>query len=123
MGQVIELEPDQDETQVAVGTGLEFLRRFLVLEARSRNRLTQLQRRTETQVGPPAEVGQLAQPRMRPSGRWRPLTREWQGTEHCVLVSADGQDWEGRRSPVSAIAGTEWKGWVFFDLKSQRSLP
>ena len=53
------------------------------------------------------------------------LIREWQGTEHCVTVTRDGFEWQGRPyKSLSAIArtitGTRWNGWVFFGLKHHR---
>lgn len=53
------------------------------------------------------------------------LIREWQGVEHCVTVTRDGYEWQGRPyKSLSAIArtitGTRWNGWVFFGLKNKR---
>ncbi len=53
------------------------------------------------------------------------LIREWQGAEHCVTVTREGYEWQGRPyKSLSAIArtitGTRWNGWVFFGLKHHR---
>ena len=52
------------------------------------------------------------------------LAREWQGTEHVVVVLADGYEWQGRpykslSAVARAIAGSRWNGWTFFGLKRQ----
>ena len=49
------------------------------------------------------------------------LIREWQGTEHCVTVTRDGFEWQGRPyKSLSAIArtitGESWSGPRFFGL-------
>lgn len=54
------------------------------------------------------------------------LIREWKGIEHCVTVTRDGFDYQGRPykslSPIArSITGTRWNGWVFFGLKNSRS--
>ena len=53
------------------------------------------------------------------------LIREWQGAEHCVTVTTDGYDYQGRpykslSAVARAITGTRWNGWVFFGLKVQQ---
>lgn len=50
------------------------------------------------------------------------LVREWQGVEHCVTVTADGYEYEGRpykslSAIARAITSTRWNGWTFFGLK------
>jgi len=55
------------------------------------------------------------------------LIRDWQGTEHCVAVTADGYEYQGRpyrslSAIARAITGTRWNGLVFFGLKSARKL-
>ncbi len=47
------------------------------------------------------------------------LVRDWHGTAHHVVVTADGFEYQGRRfKSLSAIAnlitGTRWNGWTFF---------
>ena len=54
------------------------------------------------------------------------LIREWQGVEHCVTVTSDCFEWEGRpykslSAIARAITGTRWNGWVFFGLKNRRA--
>ena len=56
------------------------------------------------------------------------LIREYQGFEHCVTVTADGYEWQGRpykslSAIARAITGTRWNGWVFFALKNRRGAP
>ena len=51
------------------------------------------------------------------------LVRQWQSTEHHVVVLADGFEWEGRRyqslsAVARAITGTRWNGPAFFGLRS-----
>ncbi len=52
------------------------------------------------------------------------LTREYRGTEHRVMVTADGRyEFEGRIYPslsrsAKEITGTAWSGPVFFGLKA-----
>jgi len=52
------------------------------------------------------------------------LTREYQGIEHRVTVTQDGQyEFEGRRYPslsmiAREITGTRWSGPLFFGLKA-----
>lgn len=52
------------------------------------------------------------------------LTREYQGVEHRVIVTQDGQyDFQGRMYPslsmiAREITGTRWSGPVFFGLKA-----
>ena len=53
------------------------------------------------------------------------LMREWQGIEHCVTVTADGYEYDGRAyQSLSAVArtitGTRWNGWLFFGLRNHR---
>ena len=53
------------------------------------------------------------------------LVRNYQGTEHVVIVLADGYSWEGRpyrslSAIARAITNTRWNGWAFFGLKTQR---
>lgn len=51
------------------------------------------------------------------------LTREYQGVEHRVIVTQDGQyDFQGRMYPslsmiAREITGTRWSGPLFFGLK------
>lgn len=55
------------------------------------------------------------------------LTREYRGTEHRVMVTANGQyEFEGRIYPslsriAKEVTGTAWSGPVFFGLKSSAS--
>jgi hypothetical protein len=52
------------------------------------------------------------------------LTREYQGVEHRVAVTQDGQyEFEGRRYPslsmiAREITGTRWSGPLFFGVKA-----
>ena len=52
------------------------------------------------------------------------LTREYQGVEHRVIVTQDGQyDFQGRMYPslsmiAREITGTRWSGPLFFGLKA-----
>ncbi len=52
------------------------------------------------------------------------LTREYQGVEHRVIVTHDGQyDFQGRMYPslsmiAREITGTRWSGPLFFGLKA-----
>jgi Protein of unknown function (DUF2924) len=51
------------------------------------------------------------------------LIRQWQGTEHHVVVLVDGFEWQGRRyqslsAVARAITGTRWNGPAFFGLRS-----
>lgn len=52
------------------------------------------------------------------------LTREYQGVEHRITVTLDGQyDFEGRLYPslsmiAREITGTRWSGPLFFGLKA-----
>ncbi|WP_054075404.1 DUF2924 domain-containing protein [Comamonas testosteroni] len=52
------------------------------------------------------------------------LTREYQGVEHHVIVTQDGQyDFQGRMYPslsmiAREITGTRWSGPLFFGLKA-----
>ena len=51
------------------------------------------------------------------------LIREWQGTEHCVTVTRDGFEWQGRpykslSAIAHAITGTRWNGPRFFGLRN-----
>jgi len=53
------------------------------------------------------------------------LLREWRGVEHCVTVTNDGFEYQGRpykslSAIARAITGTRWNGWVFFGLKNLR---
>lgn len=53
------------------------------------------------------------------------LIREWQGVEHCVTVTDDGYEYQGRpykslSAIARAITGTRWNGWTFFGLKNGR---
>jgi len=53
------------------------------------------------------------------------LIREYQGVEHCVTVTTDGYEWQGRpykslSAIARAITGTRWNGWVFFGMKNRR---
>jgi hypothetical protein len=50
------------------------------------------------------------------------LVRQYQGIEHCVMVSADGYQWQGRpykslSAIARAITGTRWNGPVFFGIR------
>ncbi|MCF6200327.1 MAG: DUF2924 domain-containing protein [Hyphomicrobiaceae bacterium] len=52
------------------------------------------------------------------------LIREWQGTEYCVTVLADGFEYQGRpykslSAIARAITGTRWNGPLFFGLRKQ----
>lgn len=54
------------------------------------------------------------------------LIREWRGVEHCVTVTQDGYEYQGRPyktlSPIArAISGTPWNGWTFFGLKNAKA--
>lgn len=54
------------------------------------------------------------------------LIREWRGVEHCVTVTLDGYEYQGRPyktlSPIArAISGTPWNGWTFFGLKNAKA--
>ncbi|MFC7459235.1 DUF2924 domain-containing protein [Hydrogenophaga defluvii] len=55
------------------------------------------------------------------------LTREYQGIEHRVIVTQDGQyDFQGRMYPslsmiAREITGTRWSGPLFFGLKALAS--
>jgi hypothetical protein len=62
-------------------------------------------------------------PRLPPVGT--ELTRTHQGTEHRVLILADGFEYAGTRyKSLSAIAreitGTAWNGFLFFGLADRR---
>jgi hypothetical protein len=52
------------------------------------------------------------------------LTREYQGIEHRVIVTQDGQyDFQGRMYPslsmiAREITGTRWSGPLFFGLRA-----
>ncbi len=53
------------------------------------------------------------------------LVREWQGTEHVVMVLTDGFEWQGRpyqslSAIARAITGTRWNGWTFFGMTNHR---
>jgi len=56
------------------------------------------------------------------------LTREYQGVEHRVIVTQDGQyDFQGRMYPslsmiAREITGTRWSGPLFFGLKAATTL-
>ena len=50
------------------------------------------------------------------------LIREYQGIEHCVTVTTDGYEWQGRpykslSAIARAITGTRWNGPVFFGIR------
>jgi Protein of unknown function (DUF2924) len=54
------------------------------------------------------------------------LFREWQGVEHCVTVSNEGYEYQGRpykslSAIARAITGTRWNGPLFFGLRNQRA--
>lgn len=54
------------------------------------------------------------------------LVREWRGVEHCVTVTQDGYEFEGRpykslSAVARAISGTPWNGWTFFGLKNAKA--
>jgi hypothetical protein len=54
------------------------------------------------------------------------LIREWQGVEHCVTVSNEGYEYQGRpykslSAIARAITGTRWNGPLFFGLRNQRA--
>jgi hypothetical protein len=77
-------------------------------------------------LGQKLDGGNIAVRRM-PADR-KPLTgtrliREWQGVEHCVMVTMDGYEYSGRpykslSAVARAITSTRWNGWTFFGLKS-----
>jgi hypothetical protein len=53
------------------------------------------------------------------------LLRQWDGTEHTVMVMKDGFDWQGRKfkslsAVARAITGTQWNGYRFFGLREVR---
>jgi len=64
--------------------------------------------------------------RKAPPPRARRLIREWHGTLHTVLVTADGsiswngQTWNSLSEVARAITGTRWSGPAFFGLKPKR---
>ena len=56
------------------------------------------------------------------------LIREYQGTEHCVTVLADGFEYQGRpfqslSAIARAITGTRWNGWTFFGIRRSGAGP
>jgi len=79
-------------------------------------------------LGEQLDGGKIAVRKIR--GDDRPITgtrliREYQGVEHCVTVTADGYEWQGRpykslSAIAHAITGTKWNGWTFFGMKNRR---